>query len=72
MSTLNETIVAGKNHHVSIKNNKGKNLFKISLLLAVILIIAAPQLLFVVLVAMLLEIIEVEYDGRPIGFDGFI
>jgi len=70
MSTLSELFETGKRHHVSLKNKKGKTLFEISLLLAVILTIAAPQLLLVVLVALLLEIIEVEYDGQPIGFDG--
>jgi hypothetical protein len=66
MSTLNELFEAGKRHHGSLINNKGKILFKIPLLLVVILIVGTPQLLLVVLVAMLLEIIEVEYDGRPI------
>lgn len=70
MSRLSEMMDEGKRHHLSFKNQKGKTLLRIPLILAVILIIGAPQLLLVVLVAMLLEIIEVEYDGRPISLDG--
>ena len=42
----------------------------ISLLLALILIIAAPQLLLVVLIGEMLEIIDVEYDGQELRWDG--
>ncbi len=70
MSTLSELIEEGKRHRVSLKNQKGKTLLTISLLLALILVIAAPQLLFAVLIGMAFEIIVVEYDGRELGWDG--
>jgi hypothetical protein len=38
--------------------------------LAVILVIAAPPLLLAVLIGVVLEIIDVEYDGKEIGLDG--
>jgi len=55
---------------VSLKNHKGKPLINISLLLAMILVIAAPQLLLVVLVGVALELIDVEFDGQKLGWDG--
>jgi hypothetical protein len=70
MSTLGELIKEGKRHRVSIKNQKGKPLINISLLLAAILVIAAPPLLLAVLIGVALEIIDVEYDGQELGFDG--
>jgi len=63
MSELSELIEEGKRHRVSLKNQKGENLINISLLLAVILVIAAPPLLLAVLIGVALEIIDVEYDG---------
>ena len=70
MSNLSELIEEGKRHRVSLKNQKGKTLIDISLLLALILVIAAPQLLLVVLIGVALEVIEVEYDGRQLDLDG--
>ena len=70
MSELSELIEEGKRHHVSLKNQKGKPLINISLLLALILVIAAPQLLLAVLIGVALEIIDVEYDGQELGWDG--
>ena len=70
MSTLSELIEEGKRHRVSLKNQKGKPLINISLLLALILIVAAPQLLLAVLVCVALEIIDVEFDGQELGWDG--
>lgn len=70
MSKLSELIVEGKRHRVSLKNQKGKTLINISLLLTLILVIAAPQLLLAVLIGVALEIIDVEYDGRELGWDG--
>ena len=70
MSELSELIEEGKRHRVSLKNQKGKPLINISLLLAVILVIAAPPLLLAVLIGVVLEIIDVEYDGKEIGLDG--
>lgn len=67
MSRLSEMIDEGRRHQVAFKNKKGKTLLKIPLILVVILIIGAPQLILVVLFAMLLETIEVEYDGRPLN-----
>ena len=70
MSNLSDLIEEGKRHRVSLKNKKGKTLINISLLLAVILVIAAPQLLLAVLIGTALEIIDVEFDGKEIGWDG--
>ena len=70
MSTLGELIKEGKRHRVSIKNQKGKPLINISLLLALILVVAAPQLLLAVLIGVAVEIIVVEYDGQELGWDG--
>jgi hypothetical protein len=70
MSTLSELIAEGKKRRVVLKNQKGKPLINISLLLAVILIVAAPQLLLCVLILVLLEIIDVEYDGKELSLDG--
>jgi hypothetical protein len=70
MSNLSALIEEGKRHRVSLKNQKGKTLIDISLLLALILVIAAPQLLLVVLIGVALEVIEVEYDGRQLDLDG--
>ena len=69
MSNLGEIIEEGKRHRVTLKNQKGKPLIDISLVLALILIIAAPQLLLVVLIGAALEIIDVEYDGRALNWD---
>ena len=70
MSELSELIEEGKRHRVSLKNQKGKPLINISLLLAVILVIAAPPLLLAVLIGVVLEIIDVEYDGQELSWDG--
>ena len=70
MSKLSELIEDGKRHRVSLKNQKGKTLINISLLLALILVIAAPQLLLVVLIGVVSEIIDVEYDGQELGWGG--
>jgi len=69
MSKLSELIEEGKRHRMSLKNQKGETLINISLLLALILVIAAPQLLLAVLVGVALEIIDVEYDGQELGWD---
>ena len=69
MSTLSELIEVGKAHRVSLKNKKGKTLIDISLLLALILVIAAPQLLLAVLIGVAFEVIDVEYDGQALGWD---
>jgi len=69
MTTLSELIGEGKRHRVSLTNQKGKPLINISLLLALILIVAAPQLLLAVLVGVALEIIDVEFDGQELGWD---
>lgn len=70
MSTLSEMVKEAKRHRVSLKNHKGKPLINISLLLAIILVIAAPQLLLVVLVCVALELIDVEFDSQKLSWDG--
>jgi hypothetical protein len=64
MSNLSELIEEVKRHRVSLKNQNGKTLFNISQLLALILVIVAPQILLAVLIGVALEIIDVEYDGQ--------
>lgn len=66
MSRTDEVIEAGKRHHITIKNQRGKPLIKMPLFLAVIIFIGAPQLLLVMLIGMVLEMIFVEYDGEPV------
>ena len=68
MSKLSELIEEGKRHRVSLKHQKGKTAINISLLLAVILVIAAPQLLLAVLIGVALEIIDVEYYGQELSW----
>lgn len=70
MSTLSELIEEGKRHRVTLKNKKGKPLIDISLLLTIILALGAPQLLLAVLVGMVFEILDVEYDGKAVSLDG--
>ena len=70
MSTLSELVKESKRHRVSLKNHKGKPLINISLLLALILVIAAPQLLLVVLLGVALELIDVEFDDQKLSWDG--
>ncbi len=69
MSSFSEILEAGKRHFVTLKNRKGKALVRVPLLWAVVIVIAAPQVMVAVLVAMVLEIIEVEYDGRQVDLD---
>lgn len=69
MSALGEFVQEAKRHRVSLRNQKGKPLITISLLVALILAIAAPQLLLAVLVGVALEIIDVEYDGQKWDWD---
>jgi hypothetical protein len=70
MSSLGELVEESKKHRVVLKNKKGKPLIDISLLLALILSVGAPQLLLVVLICMAFDMIDVEYDGREVGLDG--
>lgn len=70
MSRFGELLEVGKRHYLALKDRKGKTLVRVPLLWAVVIVIAAPQVLVAVLVAMILEIIEVEYDGRQIDLDG--
>lgn len=67
MSTLSELIDEGRRRQVKVTNRAGKTLFTIPLLWAVVVAIAAPQLLLVTLFAVLLEMIDVEVDDRSLG-----
>lgn len=67
MSMLNELIAAGKRHRVALTSKKGKPLFELSLLWAVIIGVAAPQALLLTFVLVLLEVIHVEFDGQRLG-----
>jgi len=67
MSTMSELIQEGKLHRITLKNRNGKTLISISLLWAVILVIAAPQLLLVVLISLALDLVDIEYDGQELG-----
>ena len=66
MTTLQEIIDEAKRHEFVFKNRDGKTLFKLSLLWTIVVAIAAPQLLPVVLILMLLSLLIVEYDGRSL------
>jgi hypothetical protein len=72
MSTLSELVQEAKLHRVYLKNKKGKPLIDISLLLALILVIAAPHLVLAVLIGVAFEIIDVEYDGKEKSPDSLI
>ena len=69
MSKLSELIEEGKKDRVSLKNHKGKTLINISLFMSLILVIAAPPVLFAVFVGVALEIIDVEYDGQELSWN---
>jgi hypothetical protein len=66
MSTLSELIEKGKQHQVTISNDKGKPIFDLSVLWAVIISVAAPQAFFLVVLLALLGVIQVAVDGRPL------
>jgi len=67
MSTLSEFVREAKTHRVYVKDQKGKPFIDISLLLAVILAIAAPELVLALLIGVLLELVDVEYDNKPVS-----
>lgn len=67
MSTLSEFVSEAKTHRVYVKNRKGKPFIDISLLLAVILAVAAPELVLALLIGVMLEILDVEYDNKPVS-----
>ena len=66
MSTLSNLIDAGKQHQITFKNRSGGKIFDISLLWAVIISLAAPQVLPLVVLLYLLDVIQLEYDHEPI------
>ncbi len=67
MSRLSELIEEGKRHDVALLNQQGKSLIKLPLIWAVIIAVAAPQLVVVLIIAVLLEVFDLEYDGRLLG-----
>jgi len=67
MATLSELIEAGRQHRVTLTNEEGKPLLDLALIWAVLITLAAPQALVLVLVLALLELINVELDGRRLG-----
>lgn len=67
MSRLSELIEEGKRNDVALLNQQGKSLIKLPLIWAVIIAVAAPQLVVVLIIAVLLEILDLEYDGRLLG-----
>jgi hypothetical protein len=62
MSKAEETLNFDMNRHVAIYRKDGSSLIKIPFWLAIILIIGAPQLLVLVLLAMYLDWIDVRYE----------
>lgn len=64
MSRLNEMIDMGLSHHLVFKNRQGRKLLRLPLIWAVVLTVAAPQLLLAVLFMMAVELIEVIYDDQ--------
>lgn len=64
MSKLNEMIDMGLSHHLVFKNRRGKTFLRLPLIWAVVLTVAAPQLLLAVLFFVAIELVEVTYDDQ--------
>lgn len=66
MMTLSELIQEARRHEFTFRNSEGKVLFELQLLWAIIITLAAPQVFVLALILLLLHVIEIEYDGRPL------
>lgn len=68
MAKLSELIEESKRHRVTIRGSNGKSWLELPLFWAALISIGAPQALLLVALLYLLDVIEVEYDGRPLTF----
>jgi len=68
MTKLSELIDEAKSHVVIIRGSSGKIWFELSLFWALLIAIAAPQALLLAALLYLVDVIEIEYDGRPLTF----
>jgi predicted DNA-binding ribbon-helix-helix protein len=68
MTKLSELIDITQSHLVTIKGSSGKILLELSLFWALLIAIAAPQALLLAALLYLVDVIEIEYDGRPLEF----
>jgi len=68
MTDLSELIDKAHSHHVTIKGRGGKIWFELSLFWAILIAIAAPHALLLVALLYLVDVIEIEYDGRSLTF----
>jgi len=62
MSEAEETFSFDMDKHVAIYRKDGSSLFKIPFWLAILLCIGAPQLLALVLIAMVMDWVTVRYE----------
>lgn len=68
MTKLSELIDETQSHLVTIKGSSGKIWFELSLFWALLIAIAAPQALLLAVLLYLVDVIAIEYDGRPLTF----
>ncbi len=68
MTKLSELIDETQSHLVTIKGSSGKIWFELSLFWALVIAIAAPQALLLAALLYLVDVIEIEYDGRSLTF----
>ena len=68
MTKLSELIDTTQSHLVTIKGSSGKIWFELSLFWALLISIAAPQALLLAALLYLVDVIEIEYDGRALTF----
>ena len=68
MTKLSELIDESRQHYVTIKGSRGNTWLELSLLWAVLIALAAPQALLLAAVLYLVDVIVIEYDGRPLTF----
>ena len=66
MSKLSELIDETQSHHVTIKRSSGEIWFELSLFWVLLIAIAAPQVLILAGLLYLVDVIEIEYEGRPL------
>ena len=68
MTKLSQLIDQTQCHLVTIKGSSGKIWLELSLFWALLIALAAPQALLLAALLYLVDVIEIEYDGRPLTF----
>lgn len=68
MTKLSELIDNTQSHQVTIRGSGGKPLLELTLFWALVISIAAPQALLLAALLYLVDVIGIEYDGRPLTF----